>query len=75
MVKKEKRLQKMRQNPKTVTYDILITVLQEHGFEVSDAQGSLAKTRIEVAGRVWYDTLVSHMAAKSSLISRACVVC
>lgn len=64
MVKKEKRLQKMRQNPKTVTYDILVSVLQAHGFEVSDAQGSHAKTRIEVAGRVWYDTLVKPHGGK-----------
>ena len=58
MVKKEKRLQKMRQNPKTVTYAILILVLQEYGFTVVGTQDSHTKVRAEIEGRIWYDTIV-----------------
>jgi hypothetical protein len=58
MVKKEKRLQRMRQNPKTVTYDILVSVLQEHGFVITAGKGSHVDARIEVGGRIWRDTLV-----------------
>lgn len=33
-------------------------MLQEHGFEVTDGQGSHTKVRANIEGKVWRDTIV-----------------
>jgi predicted RNA binding protein YcfA (HicA-like mRNA interferase family) len=40
MTKREKRLQKMRQNPKNVSFDELRSVLEDFGFELVRTSGS-----------------------------------
>jgi hypothetical protein len=67
MAKKDKRLQKMRQNPKTVTYDILVSVLEAHGFVITQGKGSHVDARFELGSRVWRDTLVKPHGDKKYL--------
>ena len=52
MTKKEKRLQKMRQNPREVTFDELIHVLEDYGFIVRPGKGSHYSARAEIKNRV-----------------------
>ena len=40
MTKREKRLQKMRNNPKAVRFNDLLSVLDDYEFNVGDARGS-----------------------------------
>ncbi|MBZ0310271.1 MAG: type II toxin-antitoxin system HicA family toxin [Anaerolineae bacterium] len=40
MTKREKRLQKLRQNPKNVSFQDLKTVLEDFGFELVRSSGS-----------------------------------
>jgi predicted RNA binding protein YcfA (HicA-like mRNA interferase family) len=40
MAKRDKRLQKLRQNQKSVSYDDLKQVLLDHGFEIDRVAGS-----------------------------------
>lgn len=60
MTKREKRLQRMRQNPRNVNYEDLIAILEAFGFSVraSGSGGSHVVARYEAAGKVWRVTLV-----------------
>ena len=40
MAKRDKRLAKMRQNPKSVSFDDLQKVLEDHGFQLVRIKGS-----------------------------------
>lgn len=57
MTKKEKRLQKMRRNPRKVTFDELISVLEDYGFAIRQGKGSHYFARTEIQGRVWKETV------------------
>jgi predicted RNA binding protein YcfA (HicA-like mRNA interferase family) len=50
MTKREKRLQKMRQNPKDVSFADLRTVLEDFGFELVRSSGSHHSFNITIDG-------------------------
>jgi predicted RNA binding protein YcfA (HicA-like mRNA interferase family) len=49
MSKREKRLQKIRQNPKNVSFDDLKLVLEDHGFWLDHATGSHHVFKVQVS--------------------------
>ncbi len=57
MAKRDKRLQKLRQNPKNVSLDELKQVLKEHGFWLDRIVGSHHIFRAEIRERVWKLTI------------------
>lgn len=50
MTKREKRLQKLRQNPKNVSFDDLRSVLEDFGFELVRSSGSHHSFNIMIDG-------------------------
>ncbi|MFZ4816556.1 MAG: type II toxin-antitoxin system HicA family toxin [Phototrophicaceae bacterium] len=50
MTKREKRLQKLRQNPKDVSFDDLRSVLEDFGFEWVRSSGSHHSFNIVIDG-------------------------
>jgi predicted RNA binding protein YcfA (HicA-like mRNA interferase family) len=52
MTKREKRLQKLRQNPNNVSFDELRQVLEAEGFVLDHARGSHYIFRIESGAEV-----------------------
>ena len=50
MTKREKRLRKLRQNPKNVSFDDLRTVLEDFGFELVRSSGSHHSFNIVIDG-------------------------
>ena len=58
MSRKQKRLQKVRQNPKNVTFDELRRVLEDFQFEMRPSQGTSHHFfRAEIKRRVWSMTI------------------
>lgn len=57
MTKRDKRLQKMRQNPKNVTYGDYVGVLQDFGFTVRDGRGSHIIIKCTVGDKKWRLTI------------------
>ncbi len=57
MTKKEKRLRRMRQNPKNVRYDDLISVLLDYDFEVREGKGSHVFVQCQIGDNVWLETI------------------
>ena len=57
MTRREKRLQKLRQNPRGVRFDELRQVLEDHGFQLEHVSGSHHTFRAEIRGRVWTQIL------------------
>jgi predicted RNA binding protein YcfA (HicA-like mRNA interferase family) len=53
MTKREKRLQKLRQNPKDVSFDELRQVLESEGFYLDHTSGSHHVFRAVVANEVF----------------------
>jgi predicted RNA binding protein YcfA (HicA-like mRNA interferase family) len=53
MAKRDKRLQKLRRNPKAVSLDELRTVLEDYGFSLDRIVGSHHVFRAEIGERVW----------------------
>ena len=53
MSKREKRLQKLRQNPNSVAFDDLEQVLNDAGFELDHVTGSHHVFRASVGDDVW----------------------
>jgi predicted RNA binding protein YcfA (HicA-like mRNA interferase family) len=53
MSKREKRLQRLRQNPNSVTFDDLTQVLSDAGFELDHVTGSHHVFRANVGDEVW----------------------
>ncbi|MCA9912537.1 MAG: type II toxin-antitoxin system HicA family toxin [Anaerolineae bacterium] len=58
MTKREKRLQKIRQNPRNVRYDDLITVLEDFGFTIHHGKGSHIGLRLETEEQTIKFTIV-----------------
>ncbi len=48
MTKREKRIQRMRQNPTKVLYNDFVRLLEDFGFEVVNAKGSHRKAKLQV---------------------------
>ena len=57
MTKREKRLQKLRQNPKTVSFDDLRTVLERFGFTLIRSSGSHFHFRAKVDDTIFQVTV------------------
>lgn len=58
MTKREKRLDKIRQNPRHVTFDDLRILLEDHGFERKGGKGTSHHVyRAEIDGQVWTLTI------------------
>ena len=58
MTKKEKRLQKIRRNPREVTFDELVSVLEDQGFNFRKGRGSHYFSDAQIGDRVWTVTIV-----------------
>ena len=71
MTKSEKRLEKMRQNPLSVRFEDLLTVLDDYGYSVREGSGSHYFARIEIEGKVWKTTLVRPHGNKNTVDPRA----
>lgn len=67
MTKKDKRLRKMRQNPKNVKYDDLISVLLEYGFEIREGRGSHVSVKCTFDDKVWVETIVKPHGGKNTM--------
>ena len=50
MSKRAKRLQRLRNNPKNVTFDDLRIVLEDYGFVLERSSGSHHSFKVKVAG-------------------------
>jgi len=50
MTKRDKRLQKMRQNPKNVSFEDLKSVLEDFGFDLVRSSGSHHSFNVTIAG-------------------------
>lgn len=71
MAKRDKRLQKLRRNPKDVSFDELKRVLESYGFEHIRTVGS-HHTFIAVIGeRNWRLTIPVHRPVKTPYIRQA----
>lgn len=57
MAKKQKRLERLRQNPKNVTFEELRQVMEDYGFLLDRASGSHFNFRAEVSDQVWKITI------------------
>jgi len=64
MVKKEKRLKKMRQNPKNVRYEDLISVLIDYGFLIRDTGGSHRVIERQIEDEIHTETIVQPHGGK-----------
>jgi hypothetical protein len=71
MTKSKKRLEKMRQNPLSVRFEDLLTVLDDYGYDVREASGSHYFARIEIEGKVWKTTLVRPHGKKNTVDPRS----
>lgn len=62
MSKDKKRWDKIRNNPKTVTFDVLITALRRYGFEIylGRGKGSHARVRFVLGDLIWGYTIPRH---------------
>ena len=57
MSKREKRLQKIRQNPRNVSFEDLRQVLEDHGFVVDRQSGSHYQFRATFGNETWRLTI------------------
>ena len=71
MTKKEKRLQKMRRNPRRVTFDELVSVLEDHGFNIRQRAGSHYFVDTQIGDRVWTVTIVKPHGGKKYIHPKA----
>lgn len=51
MTKRDKRLQKLHQNPKNVSFEDLESVMLDYGFELLRSSGSHHSFRINIQGK------------------------
>src|SRR5260221_13538468 len=71
MAKREKRLQKLRQNPRNVSFDELRQVLEDHGFTLARITGSHHIFVAEIGEQVWKLTIPFHKPIKTTYIRTA----
>ena len=64
MTKREKRLQKMRRNPRNVTFDELMRVLEDYRFVIRQGKGSHYFANAVIGDRVWTETIVKSHGGK-----------
>lgn len=71
MTKREKRLQKLRQNPKNVSFEDLQTVLEDFGFELIRSSGSHHSFSITISGEPHLLVVPYHRPVKSIYVREA----
>jgi predicted RNA binding protein YcfA (HicA-like mRNA interferase family) len=67
VTKREKRLRKMQQNPRNVSYNDFIKVLEDVDFQISQAKGSHMKAEYRLGETVWALTFVRPHGSKKSI--------
>ena len=73
MAKRDKRLQKLRQNPKNVSLDELRQVLENYGFWLDGVVGSHYIFRANFGERVWKLTIPYNKPIKIIYVKQALV--
>jgi predicted RNA binding protein YcfA (HicA-like mRNA interferase family) len=58
MTKRQKRLQKMRQNRRTVSYGDYISTLDDYGYEIWKRKGSHRGAKRTIGNKTWILTFV-----------------
>lgn len=71
MTRREKRLQKLRQNPKNVSFDMLKRLLEDYGFEHVRTAGSHHTFVAVIEARNWRLTIPYHRPIKTPYIRQA----
>lgn len=66
--KKEKRLQKIRQNPKNVSFDELKQVLEDWGFSLVRSKGTHNRFEGLLQGKVYAFTIPFHRPVKAAYV-------
>lgn len=64
MAKRDKRLQKLRQNPRDVSLEELRQILEDHGFWLDRIVGSHHVFRAEVGDKTWKVVIPYHKPIK-----------
>jgi predicted RNA binding protein YcfA (HicA-like mRNA interferase family) len=71
MSKREKRLEKIRQNPKDVSFEELRQVLEDHGFTLESVAGSHHNFKRRVKTETFKITIPYHKPIKSFYVKQA----
>jgi predicted RNA binding protein YcfA (HicA-like mRNA interferase family) len=71
MTKRQKRLQKIRQNPNNVSFDDLRQVLEDNGFELDHATGSHHFFRLQIGDLVLRVNIPFARPVKSRYVKQA----
>jgi predicted RNA binding protein YcfA (HicA-like mRNA interferase family) len=71
VTKREKRLRKLRQNPKQITFDEIKQVLEDYGFIHVRTSGSHHTFIANLEGRDWRITIPFHRPIKPPYIRAA----
>lgn len=72
MSKREKRLAKLRENPNNVSFDELVLVLEDFGFEQRPAKGTSHRFfRAQIGNNVWSITIPYHRPVKAIYVRQA----
>jgi len=71
MSKKKKRLQKMRQNKRNVSYGDYSSVLEDYGYVVQSGKGSHRKAICNIDDRTWTIIFVEPHGNKKSMNHKA----
>ncbi len=71
MSKREKRLQKLRQNQKDVSFDDLKRVLEDYGFEHVRTAGSHHTFIAKYGEKDWRLTIPFHRPVKQAYVAKA----
>jgi predicted RNA binding protein YcfA (HicA-like mRNA interferase family) len=71
MSKRQKRLQKLRQNPKNVTFDALQQVLFDYGFYLERTSGSHHVFEVTQAGATYTLSIPVHGTIKPVYVRQA----
>ena len=58
MSKKEKRLQKIRQNKYAVSYRDYVSILEDYGYEILKRKGSHRGAKVTIGDQTWRLTFV-----------------
>lgn len=70
MTKCDKRLQKLRQNPKNVTFEELRKILEDHGFWLDRIAGSHHIIQQEIGERAWTLTIPFNRPIKIAYVKQ-----
>lgn len=71
MSKREKRLQRIRQNPKNVSLEDLRQILEDHGFWLERIAGSHHIFQMEIGEQAWTVTIPFNRPVKIVYVKQA----